>query len=141
MTTTLRSVDELVEEVVGRLTSEQLFAVAARLAAAEAREPEPERPFEIDASLALDIGRTIAHVIDLHRRIGVDDDLIASQVLRPILTTRLPEDVALDVIHRHTGWRPRTTEDRIGAVARGMLGDGLPPDLVVRAIDELRASC
>lgn len=141
MTTTLRPIAELVEEAVARLSAEQLHAMAARRAAAEARGPEPERPFDFDASVALDIDRTITHVVDLYRRLGVDDDLIAACVLHPILAARLPQDVALQVIHDHTGWRPRSDDDRVGAVARGLLGDGWPPDLVASAIDELRVAC
>lgn len=135
-----RPIAELVEEAVARLTVEQLHALAARRAAAESRPPEPERrPFDVDTGFALDADRTITHLVDLYRQLGIDDDLIASRILYPALMARLPEAEALAAITRATGWRPRSREDRHRSAAKALLADGFTPRQIATALREVEA--
>lgn len=134
-----RPIADLVEEVAARLTSEQLHAVAARVAAAEARPPEdPARP-DLAAAVALDIDGAVARLVALWGRdgVGIDNDILAAWLLPQLVRAGAPEPVAVAALGRHLGWRPRTQAERMAAVAKDRLAAGLSPDEVRRALARL----
>lgn len=133
--TSPRPVAELVEEAALRLTSAQLHALASRVAADELRDPEPEPRPDFATALRFDLHGTIRHAVALWvDGIGVDPDIFSAWYLPGLIRAGVPESEALAALHRVCGWRPRSDEERWAAVARGMLDDGFPADVVRRAI-------
>lgn len=134
---TVRPIAELVEEVAERLSSEQIHAIAARVAAAELRDPDPPRKTDLATELAFDLDGTVRHLADLWgpNGVGIDTDIVAAWLLPQLVRAGLDELTALAALQRVTGWRPRTDEERWAAVARAMVEtDGFPPDIVREAI-------
>ncbi len=132
--------DDLAEEAAARLTSEQLFAVAARVAARELRplEVAPARPFDLGAAVALDLDAGLCRDRDRWREIGIDDDLIAAWLLPALVRAGIRETHALAALERHTGWRPRSDAKRSETVARQMIDDGFTRDEVRTALRSAR---
>lgn len=131
----VRPLDELVEEVVSRLTSEQLYAIAARVAAAETVPCSPSEPFDLAAAVTFDLDaavrRAAARWVD---GTGIDPDLFASWYLPQLVRAGASEIDALAALQRVTGWRPRTEAERFAAVARDLLVAGYPAEHVRRAL-------
>lgn|GEM_PF-5258229 len=138
----IRPLNELVEEVAERLSSEQILAIGARVSAAElvrSQAPAPHQ-FDLAAEVAFDLAAAVRHLVSLWgpAGIGCDTDLVAAW-LRPLLVNAgVPETDALAALERETGWRPRTPAQREVAVAEAMLADGFERGLVVSALAATR---
>lgn len=133
--TTTRPIGELVEEVAQRLSSEQIHALAARVAAAEARPAERPTPFDLPTAVRIDLDGTIRRAMSMWcDGAGIDADLFASWYLPQLRRAGVDEAGAIDALHRLTAWRPRTTEERAAAVAADMLDAGYPAAVVREAV-------
>ena len=132
-----RPLEELVEEAADRLTSEQLHALAARVAAAEARPPAPPPTFDLATSCALDLQLTVRRAVALWvDGVGLDTDIFAGWYVPQLVRAGVTERDALSALRRVTGWKPRTAPDRERAVARSMLADGWAPEMIADALKE-----
>lgn len=124
--------------VAEKFTSDQLFAIAARLAAQElaAQMTPKERPaFDLATAVALDLDAAVRHIVDLwHRGMGIDVDILGAWLLPQIEAAGVGRAAALDALQRTTGWRPRTEAERLEAVAREMLADGFTPAQITDAL-------
>jgi len=139
-TATTRPIHDLVEEAVERLSSEQLHAMAARRAAAELRaqgQLAPKAPTDWDTCLKVDLNLTVRRLVELHSSFGIDADIASANLLPKLLGAGIPEDDALEALTRACGWRSRTDEDRLEAVARSMLADGFTVEQVRTALRDL----
>ena len=134
---TRRPIADLVEEAVDALSSEVLYAMAARKASAElrgARETEPTASVDWDGCLKVDLNLTVRRLVELRSSFGIDTDIAAGHLLPRIIAAGISEVDALEALQRATGWRPRTDRQRVEAVVRGMLEDGFTPDEIKRAL-------
>lgn len=131
---TLLSLEDLVEDAVERLSSEQLYAMATRKVAAELRSAEdaaiPVQEPDLATALAFDLDGAVTQLVEPCTQVGVDTDIAAAWLLPQLLRAGASEADALDVLSRVTGWRPRTDEERTEAVEREMLTDGFTPEQV-----------
>lgn len=134
------NLDDLAEEAAERLTSEQLFALAARVSARELLpiEVAPAQPFDLGAAVAFDLDAGLCQALDRWRKIGIDDDLIAAWLLPALGRAGIRETDALAALERHTRWRPRSDAERVAAVARQMIDDGFTRDEVRTALRSAR---
>lgn len=124
------------------LTSEQLYALAARVAAAELREPQPARRFDLATSVALDLDATIRLLVSFWGPdgIGSDVDIVAAWLYPQLVRAGVPEAAALAALERVTDWRPRSDAERWAQVARDMIEeDGFAPERVTIAISRIRS--
>lgn len=133
--TTPRPIGELVEEVAATMTSDQVYALAARIAAAEARPPEQPAPFTLAASAALDVDATVRRAVAMWvDGAGIDADIFSAWYVPQLRRAGVPEPDALAALRRVTGWRPRSDHERLVAVARGMRRDGYPEHAIRQAL-------
>lgn len=137
------SLKDLVEDAIERLSSEQLYAMGSRKAAAELRAAEdaaiPVQPPDLATALAFDPTETVARFVGTYAAIGVDGDIAAAWLLSQLVHAGASEVDAFDVLHRVTGWRPRTDEERDAEVMRQMLGDGFTPEQIRDALRSISA--
>ena len=136
---TRRPIADLVEEAVDALSSEVLYAMAARKASAElrgARETEPTASVDWDGCLKVDLNLTVRRLVELRSSFGIDTDIAAGHLLPRIIAAGVTERDALSALRRVTGWKPRTAPDRERAVARSMLADGWAPEMIADALKE-----
>lgn len=137
------SLQDLVEDAVGRLSSELLLAMAARKAAAEVRAAEdaaiPLQTPDLATALAFDLTGTVSLLIDTYTKIGIDADIAAAYTYTQLVRAGVSEADALDVLSRITGWRPRTDEERDAEVVRQMLDDGFTREQIRAALLSIRA--
>ncbi len=127
----------IAEAAAARLSSEQLFALAARVAAAEMRPPEPRSDPDLATSIkAFGLLRAAARALDRYDEVGVDRDLAAVALLGRLRHAGVGHDRALAALLLVTGWRPRTDAERREAVRRLMVEDGFPADLIDTATTE-----
>jgi hypothetical protein len=81
-----------------------------------------------------DLDSRVRRAVDSLREAAVDDDLAGVQVLRQLLSQGVDRDLAVAAIERHTGWTPRTLEERLTAVAVWALREGFSEAAVERAL-------
>lgn len=131
-----RTLEELVDEAAARLTAEQLRAIAARVEV-EARSAigeESPRP-DLAAEIAFaGLRTTVRRRLNAHRERGIDDDLAASQLLPALLRSGVDKREAVAALKYETGWQPRTDTERAAVVAKSMLDDDWPADVVRLAV-------
>lgn len=139
------SLEDLAELAAERLTSEQLHAIAARVAAAELvaeRADVPgamrEESHDLAAEVRFDLRGTVRRLV---RRwgagpagMGIDGDLLAPWLLPQLVRAGAAEHDVVEALRAEIGWCPRTEDERLEAVARGMLDDGFSPDVVKAAL-------
>lgn len=130
---------DLAELVAERFSSEQLHALAARVAAAELREPDPPPPpFDLAAAVALDLDAALTHLVGRYTAtVGVDTDILSAWLLPQLVRAGASEPDALAALERHTGWRPRSAEERLESVVRAMRADGFTPEQIRSALREV----
>jgi len=137
---TALALEELAEEAAIRFTSEQLFALAGRVAAREARPPETHSTPDLATSLAFDLEGTVDDLVEMmHARVGIDLDLVGSHVLKVLRAAAV--DDAEEIVERATGWHPRTAEEREVAVAEAMVAEGFTPTQIANALGEAFVPC
>jgi len=129
------ALEELAEEAAIRFTSEQLFALAGRVAAREARPPETHSTPDLPTNLAFDREGTVADLVErMHVRAEISLDLVGAYLMTLLRAAGV--DDAEAVVERHTGWRPRTAEQREVAVAEAMLAEGFTPTQIAEVMRE-----
>lgn len=118
-----------------RLTSDQLFALAGRVRAAESARDRPtaRRP----PDWRRDLDGTCEHVVELWRAVGIDADILGTLLYRGLVQVGVAEPAVRPAVERATGWCPRTRQERTEAVVRGMLADGLSAPVVRRVAKAL----
>jgi len=134
------ALEALAEEAAQRLSSEQLFALAGRVAAREARPPEVRPKPDLASCLAFDCEGTVSDLVArMHAGAGVDLDLVGLHVLKLLQVAKIADAEA--IVRRHTGWHPRTAEEREVAVAEAMLAEGFSAEQIANALGEAFVPC
>lgn len=136
-----RTIAELVEEAAARLTSEQLQAIAMRVAAAELLEPDPPPPPpDFATCCAFDLRGAVLYEIERLRELGIDDDISSCHVLVRLRGVGIDDARSLAALRQVTGWRPRSGDERQRALARELLEAGLSPEQIAHAL-KVTAPC
>lgn len=140
-----RPMVDLVEEVVDKLTSEQLLAIAYRKRAieqqgtqadeerrlAERADPATTALFEGKRSLSAQL-RQIAEV---YRSVGIDDDIIGAKVLASCDEAGIDLAEAMEAIEgAGIAWHPRSQHDRLAEAAGDLWELGIPTKVVAHTL-------
>jgi len=130
------ALEALAEVVADRFTSEQLFALAGRVAAREARPPETHSTPDLATCLAFDLEGTVDDLVErMHEEAGLDLDLVGAYLLKLLQAAGVAD--AEEIVALATGWRPRSAEEREVAVAKAMLAEGFTPAQIEGAMREM----
>lgn len=136
---------EAVVEAASQLSSEVLHSLFVSASARELRErqeelePKPPPP-DLATMLAYDLRLTVARLVELWDSFGVDRDISGAFLLKQLTALGVAEGEALDVIHRCSGWRPRSDDERERDVARAMLADGFTRAQIAHALAATRGT-